>query len=358
MGDSYAVGIGAGIPMPKIGPRYYNDLCYRFKKSYGMQTQDLAFNKTPVFNYPACSGNKFDEIVKWQLRDTPGGHLGAYYPSWGRKPRFVTLSMGGNDINIVTLVMKCILNINTRAQSSCDDQLKLSNKKLQGPQFTAGAENVLRSTIKKARNANISNFRIYLLGYAKFFNSETTQCNNVSFQPSWIVKSNGAPSVLLTQNRRRKMNMLALGLNQKLRSIALAFPEVTYVDYDAHFEGHRFCDRREPNANDPETWFFNHNTTQDSDVSGSLQNSYLLNSSKLADILQSAGYIDNDNPENGFGKSITSDAEFIQDLSTAAASHNDTESENLLWQFVRVMHPKIRGHWAIKNVLVEHLARN
>ena len=65
------------------------------------------------------------------------------------------------------------------------------------------------------------------------------------------------------------MNGLALALNQALQDAVSSFDtslNVHYVDYDARFEGHRFCDREEPSPDNPDTWFFNWSTKEDPDV--------------------------------------------------------------------------------------------
>lgn len=51
----------------------------------------------------------------------------------------------------------------------------------------------------------------------------------------------------------RKLNT---ALRTAVRTASIHSPNrVFFVDYDEQFNGHRFCDREEPNPKDPNTWF-------------------------------------------------------------------------------------------------------
>lgn len=87
MGDSYASGIGAG-DLPQ-GPD--PDKCFRCRNAYPevMQSGQGSLRPNPdIFNFVACSGATFPEILRYQLsnHDRPGR------PSWGDAPEFVTLT--------------------------------------------------------------------------------------------------------------------------------------------------------------------------------------------------------------------------------------------------------------------------
>ncbi len=68
----------------------------------------------------------------------------------------------------------------------------------------------------------------------------------------------------LTHAIRSEMNSLVLAVNTKLRRTIDAVnarftrPRVFFVDYDAEFEGHRFCEQNvtEPDYTRDDTWFF------------------------------------------------------------------------------------------------------
>lgn len=79
-----------------------------------------------------------------------------------------------------------------------------------------------------------------------------TQCNNISFKPSWNPKE----SVHLTVEQWISINNLTLALNNALKAAVESFPAdqgVIYINYDSQFEGPHFCDHEEPNPNDEDT---------------------------------------------------------------------------------------------------------
>ena len=356
MGDSYAVGIGAGSQLKFL------DLCYRFNQSYGEQLQYLGLDPTPsTFTYVACSGNTFQEIIDNQLRDTPHcdyTHVPPIcWPAWGKNPSFVTLSMGGNDIGIFQLVQTCITNFQTRGMD-CDDVIDESLAKIGSAGFQTNATQVVQAALTKGVRTYGASFHVYVLGYAQFFNATTTQCNRISLQPP--LSRRDPSDVFLTQERRARLNNLALALNAALGIVVDAFPRssVTWVDYDAQFTGHRFCDREEANADDPLTWFFSWNTTVDPRLQlGGAPGTTLPSLGEgeaVIDLFTRAGFYNATDPINGTTAVVEDDISLIQALVTAAG--NDTEMENLIWKYVRIFHPKSPGHQAIEQVLRPHIA--
>lgn len=87
-----------------------------------------------------------------------------------------------------------------------------------------------------------------MTGYARFFIAETKERNDSSFGVGWR-------GPRLKQELRSKMNEMVLAVNDKIRRSVDAVndsfvkPKVLFADYDAVFEGHRFC---EPNVTEPD----------------------------------------------------------------------------------------------------------
>lgn len=132
------------------------------------------------------------------------------------------------------------------------------------------------------------------------------------------------------------MNALARDLNVALKTAVLASSIVSpgsvyYVDYDAQFADHRFCDRHEPSPNDPDTWFYAWGTTHDQNINAAL-------TSGLKDTSHSL-----DSSASNVNYGIT------RNLSVVVES-NVTERLEFERRF-RVFHPKPQGHAAIRNVL-------
>ena len=132
------------------------------------------------------------------------------------------------------------------------------------------------------------------------------------------------------------MNTLALTLNSAIKSAVDAIDpqyNVHYVDYDSQFEGHRFCDQDEPNANNPNTWFFNWYTTDDPTLEAAFKNLTAYQSSLVG---QSTG-------------TFQTDEDFIHAIGDSLGDSVDEFST--LSDTVRIFHPTSLGHQAIRNVM-------
>ena len=345
MGDSYASGIGAGALPQTPDP----DKCFRCSNAYPELLQSGPGSLQPIperFNFVACSGAKTSEIIDHQLsiQDRPGR------PAWGRTPQFVTITMGGNDVGILYLVLTCIYSVPITGKG-CDALIQQGFDALDTEEFNYNLYEVLYLVRRQGKTSNRRNFHIFVTGYAQLFNSETTQCNEVTFGSSRLLLT----PQFLTQARRARMNALAVALNRVLQRVVARFPaeDVTYVDYDMLFEGHRFCDRVEPSPNDDETWFFQLGTTSDP-----------IN--RRADLQQ---FQDSNETENAVARSLLRKAlpragglvnSSSDDTITGppAMTANLTGGYNAMFSdYFRVFHPKSRGHQAIQGAIHEAINR-
>lgn len=356
MGDSYASGVGAG-------PQPANDTnrCFRFPQAYPavMQSGDGALDPKPEkWNNVACSGNTFDQILDKEFLDEPqdDGKNGIR-PTWGDAPEFITLTMGGNDVGILNLVATCIYSLKPFGQD-CDQVIDGGHKELEKPEFAENAKKVIQKALDKGRGTIVgTKFAVFVsgispmsgasnlqglpsnhfsTGYAKFFNQDTEQCNEVTFKPSW----DPIKAEYLTKERRVKMNDLALALNKLLSDAAASFPDdqnVHYVDIDAAYEGHRFCDRDEPAPDDPATWFFNWYTKEDPKIASLFQNMAFFKA-----------------VQEGGDTGVHTDADYINALYDAG--EGDPEALSLLSDTVRVFHPSTKGHQGIRDVFKKAIA--
>ncbi|KAL9600250.1 MAG: hypothetical protein Q9219_003294 [cf. Caloplaca sp. 3 TL-2023] len=336
MGDSYASGVGAGPQPPDDKNR-----CFRFPEAYPavLQSGDSALDPKPEkWNNVACSGNTFDQILDKEFLDEPqkDGRNGIR-PRWGDAPEFITLTMGGNDVGILNLVATCIYSLKPFGMD-CDQVIDGAHKELEKPEFAEKAKKVIQKALNKGRGTTVGDkFAVFVSGYARFFNQDTEQCNKVTFKAGWY---NPIRAEYLTQERRKKMNDLALALNKLLKNVADSFPgdqHVRYVDIDAEFEGHRFCDRDEPSPDDPETWFFNWYTKEDPKTASLIQNTTFFKAA-----------------QEGGDTGIHTDADYINALYDAAG--DDPEAQSILSDTVRVFHPSTKGHQGIRDVFKEAIA--
>ena len=334
MGDSYASGVGAG-PQPADD----TNRCFRFPQAYPpvMQSGPGSIQPNPLaWNNVACSGNTFQQILDKEFLDEPvdDGNYGTR-PVWGTAPEFATITMGGNDVGILNLVATCILSFKLWGLD-CDQVIDYGNGVVAAPEFKANITAVIQAAVSKGRATPVGpNFKFFVTGYAQFFNQVTTQCNDVTFKPTW----NPLSAQYLTIERRTAMNGLALNLNNALKEAVSEFndPGVVYIDYDAQFEGHRFCDREEPNPNDDQTWFFNWYTTDDPTAQA-----------LFAKIPAYTASLTNSTPSTGF---FQTDADYINALGDAAG--DDPTALSTMSDSVRIFHPKSFGHQEIANVVIQ-----
>ena len=333
MGDSYASGVGAG-------PQDANDNylgCFRFPLAYPptMQSGDGSLQPNPLrFNNVACSGNTFQQILDKEFLDEPekDGRYGTR-PVWGNAPEFATITMGGNDVGILNLVLTCIYSLKLWGDD-CDTVIANGFATLDTPEFTSKAKEVIQKALDKGHGTRIGpEFKFFVTGYAQFFNQVREQCNTVSFKRPW---SPAAPEYL-TIERRTSMNKLALALNSKLHDVVSTFDpaQVFWIDYDAAFDGHRFCDRDEPDPSDDETWIFN---WDDRDDPG---NEALLN------LLPAFTTLNSSKPAPAFN----SDSAYWDALLDATA--DDATDKGYLSDYFRVFHPKPAGHAAIRAAVIQ-----
>lgn len=240
LGDSYASGIGAGVRGSKSG----DTVCSRYTEAYGYTLNIVlpGYSTRDLVNV-ACSG-----------ADTP------YFLDNEIKPidantDMATLTIGGNDIGFFDLLKACIFQFNHF--TSCSDQLKTSGDTITND-FPALIDSDIAAILKQVSNEG---FKLYLTGYAEFFNPSTTQCNNVSFN-FWEKPENQAN---LTEALRTSTNGLVDSINDELSKAVDRANEgdqrkpVVFVNYNDAFEDHRYCDvgltEPDPGETQEERWF-------------------------------------------------------------------------------------------------------
>ena len=169
MGDSYASGVGAGPQPPDDKNR-----CFRFPNAYPVILQAGLDPAPSKFNNVACSGNTFDQIKDKELLDEPKDDCeNGVRPAWGEAPEFVTITMGGNDIGILNLVSTCILSFKLWGMD-CEEVIQYGHDTINSQKFKDDLNGLLGAIIKKGRGTPIGNsFKVFVVGYAQFFNQQT-----------------------------------------------------------------------------------------------------------------------------------------------------------------------------------------
>lgn len=247
-GDSYASGIGAGVRQSDTG----DWTCSRYSEAYpSFLNKDLdgADAKTRKFFNFACSGS-----VTTVVKDN---QVNGFEPDID----IATLSVGGNDIGFFNVVNNCIFQF--WITTPCEQQIQITQGIIDSITFHKNLDDVIGAILARAFSPH---FRLYMSGYAQFFNSITSQCNGVT----WSYWQNRKNKPYLTQAFRQQLNTLTTNLNNAIQqaidraNIIDQRRPVVFVDINDHFAGHRFCELEvtEPDPNNPNTLFFEWNSNK------------------------------------------------------------------------------------------------
>ena len=241
LGDSFASGIGAG----QRGSSKGDTVCSRYTEAYGNVINvvlDGTAPNTRQFTWVACSGAKTDYVV------------GSEVPSIDQDVDIATLTIGGNDAGFFDILNACIFQFNHF--TSCSDQITTTTNTINND-VPGLLDTLLDAVMSKVAN---SGFKLYMTGYANFFNPDTTQCNDVSFN-FWEEKPENQAN--LTTELRGNLNTLVQTLNGQISSAVDRANKkdsrkpCVFVDISPGFSGHRYCDVgiTEPDLNDDNRWF-------------------------------------------------------------------------------------------------------
>ncbi|OBS29554.1 hypothetical protein FPOA_03491 [Fusarium poae] len=265
IGDSYSAGIGAG---DRLGS-FYDALksgsdfaCARYDHAYPYllnQDERLGDPSKRNFQFLSCSGAVMKDVVDKQI------------PNMDSNQDAITLSIGGNDVGLISLLNSCIfqMGVFTAQQAAaakviaevdkdyawakdfdwdslsrgCEGQIEHSKALATGDAFGKSLDAVLTAAKKKLNNGA----KIYVTGYARFFaESMTSDCDKVTWT-TWIYKlaNLGQPAEYLTRSRRTSMNLLVDAVNEQLEAaVRRAGDSVRFIHYDPFVGkyGGRYCE--------------------------------------------------------------------------------------------------------------------
>lgn len=248
LGDSYSAGIGTGFNGTedpcRLGLHAHPVLMHQ-------DLLDLVAPNTAGLQFLSCTGS----TVKDMLVGSKRSQIDELNTT--TTADFALLSVGGNDLGFFDIMNGCIFRFYSFYSGTCEEALKKSEAAIAGPSFEAALRLAITEILDRVHWEKKPWFTITITGYARFFNAETKPCDDRSFGIWWH-----GPK--LERRLRQRMNNMVLAVNEKIkRSIEninseYATPKAFFVDYDALFEGHRFCEKGvdEPDYNRNETWFF------------------------------------------------------------------------------------------------------
>ncbi|EPE10129.1 esterase family protein [Ophiostoma piceae UAMH 11346] len=315
LGDSYSAGIGTHLDGDKeescrLGYGAYpallhHDLGLGMPSTTGGKSgkHDKHDKNITTFQWLSCTGSTTADVIASSASTaSPWSRLWSWVSTWlgtstitaaatpGQIDNlltnpsdaaldFITLSIGGNDVGFFDVINACVFRFYGYYSGTCEAALLASEALIAQDDslpdsFASHLTLILLQLLNRVRWEKHPRFRIVLTGYARFFNSETDICDTCSMSVWWHygnatgTPTNATDTTYLTKGLRRRMNDLVTRTNDKLQKVvdnvnqhyagAANVPRILFVNYDAAFDGHRFCEDgvMEPDYKRNDTWFF------------------------------------------------------------------------------------------------------
>lgn len=247
-GDSYSAGIGTGFNGTE-------DDCRHGLHGYpNLIHDDLVkregANRT-TFQHLSCTGSTITDM----LAGSTVSQIDQFNTT--STADFALLSIGGNDLGFFDIMNSCIFRFYSFYSGTCEAALRNSEEAIAAPDFEHRLRIAIMEILDRVHWEKRPWFTITVTGYARFFNAETEECDDRSFGVWWR-----GPK--LKRELRRRMNRMVMAVNKKIEQSIdsinddFLIPRVFFVDYDAEFDGHRFCEPGvlEPDYARNDTWFF------------------------------------------------------------------------------------------------------
>jgi hypothetical protein len=134
----------------------------------------------------------------------------------------------------------------------------------------------MKAVVKKGRSRPIGDkFKLYVTGYARFFSTETRECDPVTFARDANPKDDGKEHPRMTKEVREDFNKMSDALNQAVqdavgrnKETGVTFIDIQNVNGEDKLKGHRYCG---PGVTEPDTgntnlyfWHYPYNEADDS----------------------------------------------------------------------------------------------
>ena len=144
----------------------------------------IGTNPARKFQYLGCSGALVPDITTKQV------------PMMS-KSQLVTLSAGGNDAHLATILNYCVYGWSTLWFSAytCDGELTSAQNAIDDPQYTKDLNDLMTAVSAQLLDKNS---RIYWVAYEPFFDTSTNECDSVT----WMFARNIPFRQYLTLDRR------------------------------------------------------------------------------------------------------------------------------------------------------------
>lgn len=233
LGDSYAAGIGS------TDTRAYGPVCYQSDKSYVSQLgklDNVTIDATKFLNR-TCAGLGLFETGQCEIAGNvtadPENDFSCrdLSPSDGiANPDLVTISMGAESIEYYRLVSNCVYFPSFGGCAEVNKSTEDALAELASPD-TADFLDFFNTVLKPQGTLAQNPSKIKVINYPLPFNTDD---GSDVFCPTFAGNHISLPD-------RKLINSAVQRLDDNLRTQAEA-AGATYVDTNAAFDGHRFCD--------------------------------------------------------------------------------------------------------------------
>lgn len=318
VGDSWAAGVSYSSEQQTDYDDDKNG-CHRWKDSYGpIMARDTSWTiNAQTFNFAACklypyapssvydrSSSGCSEFV-WMLSSfwTYSSYLRSSTDCFGRHtgsgatlvnivaspqgdnpkqmdlvgdPQMITYHAGGNNCGFGGVVSNCIYQPGfgygadyPDRSGLCAQSLANSNNYINNAGNDGLYQDEMNTVMDLLNHPSVrdnKDFKLYILGYAHFFNLGANYCDEISFSVMKYIPKGSAQK--LSNRLRTDMNDGVERVNRILQRVAADVndPRVKFLDISPAFNGHRFC---EDNHNyqdqwySTDVWLWNFNTPAD-----------------------------------------------------------------------------------------------
>lgn len=193
-------------------------------------------------------------------------------PAFGN-PDFASLTIGGDDIDFPGIIFNCILDYNFYGlggkKRSCDDQRAHTWSLLNAPALVDNIATTIQKVVAKGRTGAVGDaFKLYVTGYADFFNDQDPGCDTVTFARTANPKDDGKTHPMMTTALRGEFNAMSDALNKAISAAVsrnsqqgVSFVDIqTTADGKDALAGRRFCEKgvQEPDQSNTNLWFYHY----------------------------------------------------------------------------------------------------
>ncbi|KAH5881681.1 hypothetical protein HBI91_028570 [Parastagonospora nodorum] len=341
IGDSYSAGLGSGDRLDWS--------CSRYASSYPniLHTSLLGENANRTHQFLSCSGATSTEILSTQV------------PALSSNLDLLTISAGGNDIGLTPILSNCVYQFYMSASDACQSAMDAARAKIAAETELYKNVTDLISASKPKMNPNGV---IYYTGYATFFGTDDTTCDNVT----WAVWRNVEWSKqYLTLQMRRDLNDMVRAVNAIIRkAVDAAGPNVRFIDYDAAIEAARgrYCEKgiHEPDPSRAALAFYEWDTVDTGENRTALQNhtgEAVPKGSFEAGIGSAVNKTLGEHPDWEFD----GEKGFVDKTGHERVGEEGVVGDTLHWlipdSYKRVFHLRPGGHGVVARMVVEDLER-